>query len=72
MTYPNGHKQWLEEHQDHWSTFVRAICHGALYIGRVLEMTAWSVGREAATRPKPPDWWVAAHPNPEGMAGDEE
>ena len=67
MTYPNGHKEWLEGNQNHGNPVVRAICHGALYVGRIMEMTAWLLGREVATRPDPPEWWEERHPNPEDM-----
>lgn len=68
MTYPNGHKEHLEELADRPrpSTAV-TIAHAALYLGRILEMIAWTLGREVATRPDPPEWWDEWHPCPENM-----
>jgi len=65
--YPNGHKEWLEQNAGAGIPTVAAICHAALYIGRVLEQTCWCVARNAATRPKPPQWWEEQHPDPESM-----
>jgi len=69
--YPNGHKAWLESEADKGTKTKRAVCHAALYLGRVLEMLTWVQGRACWCRPEPPEWWKAQHPCPEeGMDDD--
>jgi len=63
--YPNGHKQWLEDNVRNGRNTSNAVMHSALYLGRCLEMIAWSLGRGCSVKRKPPKWWIEQHPCPE-------
>lgn len=63
--YPNGHKAWLERHARRGVSIVSALCHGFLYLGRILEYQAWATGVLAEPH-KPDKWWAEIHPNPMG------
>lgn len=65
--WPNGHKEWLEAEADKGGKTKRAICHGALYLGRALEMAVWELSYSLTCAPEPPEWWKQAHPCPEDM-----
>jgi hypothetical protein len=64
MSYPNGHKEWLENHAGSAGTTKNAVCHAALYLGRVMEVIAWLIGRSCANKPQPPEWWYDVHGDP--------
>lgn len=74
MTYPgewpNGHKDWLKRNAKEMGTTKNAICHAALYLGRVIEQATWVLGWANAGYHKPPQWWLDKHPAPEEAMED--